>query len=337
MIKLLDCTLRDGGYLNDWEFGGDNIARIFEGLVSAEVDIIEIGFLDERRNFDINRTIMPNEEAVRRIYGDIGTGRSMVVGMIDYGTCGVEQLHLADDSFMDGIRVIFKKSVMQKAIQFCANLKKLGYKVFVQAVSITSYNDTEMLELIHLVNELSPYSFSLVDTYGVLHAERLMHYFRIANEELLSTIALGFHSHNNLQLAYSNCINIINGRTSERTIILDTTLHGMGKAAGNAPTELVANYLNENEGSVYNIAKIIGVVDTVILELRRKVTWGYSLKYYISAINECHPNYVMYLMDEKNMKPQAINDILKTLDDEKKLLYDKPYIERLYCRYLEKE
>ena len=173
IINLLDCTLRDGGYLNDWEFGHDNIVNIFERLVSANVDIIEIGFLNEAREYDVNRTIFPDAESVNRTYAGLAKQESMIVGMIDYGTCGIEKVIPASDSVMDGIRVIFKKEKKEKAIAFCKQIKELGYKVFAQAVSITSYDDAELMELIRLVNDLEPYAFSLVDTYGLLHKNQI--------------------------------------------------------------------------------------------------------------------------------------------------------------------
>lgn len=108
-IQLLDCTLRDGGYVNDWNFGKDTTAYLFERLVSSKVDIIEVGFLDERRAYDPNRTIMPNSEAVEKNFAKFDHGDAMVVGMIDFGTCGIENLKPCAESCLDGIRVIFKK------------------------------------------------------------------------------------------------------------------------------------------------------------------------------------------------------------------------------------
>ena len=82
-IKLLDCTLRDGGYLNDWEFGRNNIINIFERLVSAKIEIIEVGFIDDRRKYDPDRTIFPDALSVNETYRKLKKGNSMVVGMID--------------------------------------------------------------------------------------------------------------------------------------------------------------------------------------------------------------------------------------------------------------
>lgn len=170
------CTLRDGGYVNDWEFGHDHLCSIFQRLVDTEVEFIEIGFLDERRPFDMNRSIMSDTLSAERIYGRMEKGRALALGMIDYGTCGLQHIRPANETFLDGIRVIFKKHIMHEALGFCADLKKLGYIVFAQLVSITSYSDAELRELIGLVNDVRPYAVSMVDTYGLLDPEKLRHY-----------------------------------------------------------------------------------------------------------------------------------------------------------------
>lgn len=125
---LLDCTLRDGGYVNDWEFGHDKIIEIFERLVSSGVDYIEVGFLDDRRPFDINRTIMPDTQAVNKIFAGLDKGNAMILGMIDYGTCSIDHIQPCKDTFLDGIRVIFKEHLMYEALAYCKQLKDLGIK-----------------------------------------------------------------------------------------------------------------------------------------------------------------------------------------------------------------
>ena len=147
--------------------------------------------LDDRRTFDRNRTIMPTTQCADQIFGKLDKGNTMIVAMIDYGTCDISNLSLCSESYIDGIRVIFKKHVMHEAIQFCHEVKKLGYKVFAQAVSITSYSDRELLDLVDLVNDLEPYAMSLVDTYGLLHQDNLLHYFQLLNYNLKPSIAIG--------------------------------------------------------------------------------------------------------------------------------------------------
>ena len=242
-IKLLDCTLRDGGYINDWEFGHDNIVSIFERVVDAGIDIIEIGFLDDRHPFDMNRSIMPDTDSVEKIYGKLNHKSTMVVGMIDYGTCDISHIKPCSESLLDGIRVIFKKHLREEALNFCAQLKKSGYKVFAQLVAVTSYTDDEILDLIRIANTVQPYAVSMVDTYGLMHQDNLMHYFGLLNNGLDPQIGLGYHAHNNFQMGYANCITMLSNKI-ERLMIVDGSLYGMGKSAGNAPLELLREVLS---------------------------------------------------------------------------------------------
>lgn len=334
--KLLDCTLRDGGYINDWEFGYDTIINIYERLVSAKIDIIEVGFIDERRSYDANRSIFPDTAGVRKTFGGLERGNSLIVGMIDYGTCRIERVEDCKDSWLDGIRVIFKKEKRHQAIDFCRQVKSKGYKVFVQAVSITSYDETTFHELIELVNELEPYAFSLVDTYGLLHKNDLQKYLQIANNDLKLSISLGYHAHNNFQLAYSNCIEFLE-QPANRNILVDGSLYGMGKNAGNAPIELLSKYMNDNCDKTYHINQLLEAIDVNILDIFKKSPWGYAFRFYLSAANDCHPNYVTYLQQKRKLSVKSISEILDSIRPEKKLLYDETYIENLYLQYQAKE
>lgn len=335
-MLLLDCTLRDGGYVNDWEFGYDNIINIYERLVSAKVDIIEVGFIDERRLYDVNRTIFPDTAGVGRTFGRLGKGDSMIVGMIDYGTCRIEKVEEQRDSFLDGIRVIFKREKMHQAIDFCRQVKVKGYKVFAQAVSITSYDDAAFHELLALVNDLEPYAFSLVDTYGLLHKGELQRFLQMADEGLKPNIGLGYHAHNNFQLAYSNCIELLE-HPMKRRLLVDGSLYGMGKSAGNAPIELLSRYMNDHCGKSYHVSQLLEAIDVNILDIYRRTPWGYAFKFYLSAANDCHPNYVTYLQEKRKLSVKSISEILDSISPDKKLIYDANYIEQLYLQYQAKE
>lgn len=331
-IKLLDCTLRDGGYLNDWNFGHNNLVSVFERLVDANVDFIEVGFLDDRRTFDINRSIMPDTDCVEKIYGNLDKKDAVVVGMIDYGTCSLEHIKPCNESYLDAIRVIFKKHLREEAMAYCGELKKMGYMVFAQLVSVTSYDDSEMMDLIRLANEIKPYAVSMVDTYGLMHQNNLKHYFDLLNEHLMPEIGLGYHAHNNFQMGYANCITMMSQKT-DRMLLVDGTIYGMGKSAGNAPIELIAMYMNDNLGKNYQISQFLEAIDSNIINFYTPTTWGYNMFYYLAASNDCHPSYVQYLMDKRTLSVKSINEILGRLQGEKKLLYDKSYVEQLYKEY----
>ena len=335
-IKLLDCTLRDGGYVNDWKFGHNNMVSIFERLVDANVDYIEIGFLDERRPFDINRSIMPDTDCVQKIFGNLDRKNSLIVGMIDYGTCSLAHIKPCEESYLDAIRVIFKKHLRNEAMSFCAELKKLGYKVFAQLVSVTSYTDDEMMDLIRLANEVKPYAVSMVDTYGLMHQNNLKHYFDLLDQYLLPEIGLGYHAHNNFQMGYANCITMMS-QVTDRLLLVDGTIYGMGKSAGNAPIELIAMYMNSNLGKNYDISQFLEAIDANITSFYTPATWGYNMFFYLAASNDCHPTYVSDLMKKKTLSVKQINELLGRLQGDKKLLYDKKYMEQLYLEYQEND
>lgn len=337
-ISLLDCTLRDGGYVNDWKFGHDNMVSVFERVVDAGTDIIEIGFLDERRPFDYDRSIMPDTDSVGKIYGDLDRKGTKVFGMIDYGTCGIDHIKPQSESYLDGIRVIFKKHLREQALLFCEELKKLGYIVFAQLVSVTAYSDEELLDLCRIANERKPDAVSMVDTYGLTHQKDLRHILEILDQNLEKNIAIGYHGHNNFQMGYANCQMVLAySAKTDRDLLVDGSLYGMGKSAGNAPIELVAMHMNNEYGKNYHLSQYLEAIDANIMQFYQPATWGYSLFFFIAASNDCHPDYVKQLTNKHTLSIKQMTELLGKLQGEKKLLYDKDYMEKLYVEFQDKE
>jgi len=330
---LLDCTLRDGGYVNDWEFGHDKITEIFKRQVSSGVEMIQVGFLDDRRKFDMNRTIMPDTESANKVFAGLDKGNAIVEAMIDYGTCSLDNIgpH-TDDSFIDCIKVIFKEHLMEEALQYCKAIQDKGYKVFANMVNVTTYSDASLKKYAKLVNKVHPFGNSMVDTYGLMHKDQMLHIFQVLDKYIDQDIMMGFHSHNNFQLAYANSVEYLNTDT-KRTIVADGTLYGMGKSAGNAPVELLAMYMNEHYGKHYDISQMLEAIDNSIMEIYQKQYWGYSMKFYIASAHKVHPNYVSYLLNKKTLSVKQITEILDSITPEKKMMYDAKHIEQLYVDY----
>jgi len=332
---LLDCTLRDGGFVNDWNFGFGNIKSIISRLDYAGVDIIEIGFIDESREYDENRSIFPDSDSVLPIFKGYHKYRALIIGMIDYGTCSVDRISNKADSCLDGIRVIFKKNNQDEALEFLSTIKAKGYRIFVNPVSITEYSKEEAIILAEKINLIEPYAVSIVDTYGLMHSKELIDYYNIFDENLSGKITIGYHAHNNFQMAYANSIALIN-RRSNRQISVDGSLYGMGKGAGNACTELLAMYMNEYCERNFDLNQIQEAVDIDILKEYRKKAWGYNFEHYIAALNDCHPLYVQYLLDKRMLSVKSVNEILMRLDDAERLSYDCELIERVFREYQDK-
>lgn len=331
-IRLLDCTLRDGGYVNGWNFGRSYIQYMLQRLLLAKVDIIEVGFINENNEFDYNRSVFPDAISTNVTLEKYDKGETMFFAMIDYGTCNIDKIHRKEFTFLDGIRVIFKKNNMLNALEYGRKLQEKGYLVALQMVSITSYSDKDILIFCEGVNKIKPYAIGIVDTYGLMHKEQAKHYFDLLDHNLDREIAIGYHSHNNFQLAYANSVEILSMRTV-RDLILDGSSYGMGKSAGNAPTELLAMYLNDSYGKQYDIDQILEMIDVCVLPIYERKKWGYNLLFYLAASNDCHPNYLEYLLAKKTLSVNAINKIISGIDEEKKLAYDVKHIEKLYLEF----
>ena len=331
-VNVLDCTLRDGGYCNDWMFGKENVQRIINGLLAANVEFIECGFLTDRVDYDSDRTKFTDLKQIASIVPKGKIGKPCLV-MINYGEYSADNLPDCSETCIDGIRVAFHKKDCIKALQLCADIKRKGYMVFVQPMVSMSYSEDEFVTLIHEVNKLKPYAFYIVDSFGMMKRKALMQLVELTEMNLLEEILLGFHAHNNLQLAYSNAQHLVE-LPLRRSIVIDVSVHGMGRGAGNLNAELFLDHLNEVIDSGYSIRPILNLMDEIISRFYEEKPWGYSLPNYLSASHMIHPNYATYLDDKKTLTLEAMDEIFSMMDPEKGVEYDANYIEQLYIDYL---
>ena len=332
MIRVLDCTLRDGGYCNNWQFGQKNISAVIEGLVETKIDIIECGFLKSSIPFDADSTKLPKVENFSSFIPK-NRGETLFVCMANFGDCSLDDIPNRENNFVDGVRVAFHKKDMLPALEFCRGIKKKGYKVFIQAMVSLNYSDEEFLELLRIVNEIEPYAFYIVDSFGVMKRRDLLRIFYIVEHNLRKNISIGYHSHNNLQLSYANAQTLADIR-AKHDIIIDSSIFGMGRGAGNLNTELFVDYLNDNLETNYKVRPLLHIIDEVLMYFYYKNSWGYSLPNYLSAKHNAHPNYAAYLDDKKKLTIEAMDEIFHMMDAEKRARFDKSYIESLYLRYM---
>jgi len=332
-VHVLDCTLRDGGYCNQWNFGFENTKKITTGLIEANIDIIECGFLTNRVVYDPEVTKFTTVEELAAVI-PVNRNAKIFVAMMNYGDYNIEDLPEYDGSSIEGIRVAFHKKNLVDALEVCKQIKAKGYKVFIQAMVSLCYADDEFLDLIRRVNEFQPYAFYIVDSFGMMKGKDLIRLFYMVEHNLIENIWIGFHSHNNMQLAYSNAQSLVNVQTN-RNLIIDSSIYGMGRGAGNLNTELFVDYLNENAGTSYKLKPLLAIIDEILNDFYQRNYWGYSLPNYLSASHNAHPNYADYLDDKKTFTVEDMNEIFDMMDDEKKVSYDKAYIEELYFQYME--
>lgn len=336
-IQILDCTLRDGGYINDWKFGEKTIGAIIDKLSQADIDIIECGFFSEKGG-DVDESLFSSAEAVNRFIRIIEHRTFLYVAMIAIGEKEMDPAKLEDASpdGIGGVRLTFHKNEVEKAVNWAKVLKRKGYKVFMQPVGTISYTEQELIELIQKVNKLNPFAFYIVDTLGCMTKEKTKEFFEISDKYLAPDIYIGFHSHNNMQMAYSNSEELIQCR-GERNIILDSSVYGMGRGAGNLPTELIADYLDKNCGGKYDVVQILDIYDRYISIIRSEKKWGYSMPYYIAARNECHPNYASFLINKQTLTMRDIEYMISMIPMEERLIFNREVIKNVYMKFQTKD
>lgn len=330
-VSILDCTLRDGGYINDFNFGSHSIRSIIQKLTQAGIDIIECGFLRTGCT-DPNRTLFASIEQIADSLPSSRVG-SMYVAMIQYGKISNEEISPCDGKSVTGIRLTFHEHEMDEAFVLGRQLMEKGYKVFMQPVGTTTYTDEALLGLIKRINDLRPFAFYMVDTLGTLYKNDLLRMFYLVDHNLDKNIAVGFHSHNNLQLSFANAQELMS-LNCNRSIIIDTSVYGMGRGAGNLCTELVTQYINQNLVMRYNNISVLEIIDQFIKPLTLQYSWGYDVAYYISSTVKCHPNYASFLLGLQSLHVQDIYAILSMMDESKRALFDKEYIREIYLNYM---
>ena len=330
-LNILDCTLRDGGYINEFHFGEQAMKNVIEKLSKAAIDIIECGFMKSGA-FDKDKSLFGSIDSVKNVIGEKNPNL-MYVAMIQYGAISIDEIEEFDGNSVDGIRLTFHEHEIDPSFVLAEQLMGKGYKVFMQPVGTMTYTDAALLKLIERVNRLKPYAFYMVDTLGTMYKNDLLRMFYLVDHNLDKKIAVGFHSHNNLQLSFSNAQELMQLNMSRR-LIIDVSVFGMGRGAGNLNTELVTQYINSNFGLRYDNIEILEIIDEYIQPLSIQYRWVYEAAYYIASVTGCHPNYASILLNRQTLHVQDIYAILNHLDIGRRMLFDRKYINEEYLHYM---
>ncbi len=295
-IQILDCTLRDGGrcFSNAW--GDETIRDMIDHMVKSRIDIIEVGFLwyVTESICRENTTLFNSMEEITPF---LQLGSEYVI-YIEYELFKKEN-HIIPERAnvqISGIRLGILKEDMYDAIETMKEIKRKGYKLFVQGINTLSYTDEELVEFVEIVNKVKADAFAIVDTYGSMYMSTLRAIFILVDKYLNKDIYIDFHAHNNVQLALALAITLLE-LSQDRNIIIDSTLGGIGMGAGNLATELIVKYLNEQFASNYNLSAIIKLIDKYIIKIKKKYSWDSNLLTYDSAIKWASQINVSYIIN----------------------------------------
>ncbi len=328
-IQILDCTLRDGGHIVAGHFGEDVIRNVLKKLVAARIDIIEAGFLwQEPCGPDMARfhTIADLKRVMPK---DRGSSRfSLMADFID-----VDQVEPYDGT-VDFFRLSFKRHRLEWGLNAAKILMDKGYKVYINPVNCNVYTDEEYLSVIRKVNELHPWAFSIVDTFGVMRNRDLSHVYSLVDHNLDPDIGIGLHLHENMGLAYSLAQHALSIRNPKRRLTIDGSLLGMGRVPGNLCIEQIMDHLNNECGHSYSTAPALDAIDAYIAPIKAREPWGYSIPYALSAQFHLHRTYAEYLMGRGRLLTRDIQRILGRVSREESEMFNEAYIEGLYQEYM---
>ncbi len=330
-IYLMDCTLRDGGYINDWNFGVNVISQMLEKLQDASVEFVEVGFLTRQKHVK-DQSLYKDYEEIRTVLPQ-NKKKTKFVAMVNCSEFDATMLgpHKEDCSLF-GIRIAFHKHQMKEAVILGKQILQSGYKLFFQPMCTDLYSNKELQELMGAMNQIKPYAFYIVDSFGTM-TEKVVEHLAILSDKILDKdIMLGFHAHDNQQLAYSNALKLIN-MSLKREIIIDATISGIGRGAGNLNMELIISELNQ-KNQKYDLKVILEIYDNYISALQSQYSWGYSIPFLVTAKLKCHPDYANYLLNKGMTSSNSIMEMLIRIDESYKGVYSKKHIEKIYSEYI---
>jgi 4-hydroxy 2-oxovalerate aldolase len=341
-IQINDCTIRDGGYLLDKNLPAEYVRGIISGLLAANIDIIEVGFLQKVTN---GETIVYGNSSDVRKHIPKNVKASKFTGFCDNSRYSLEKLDQFDGQSFEFLRISFAKHESVEALEFIAGAKKKGYKVFANPMDAPSYSDEERSKMITIVNEIKPYAFSIVDTFGTMYMDDLSVIFTQVNAELDKSIRIGLHSHNNLQLSTALAEVMIGlAVEADRDIVVDGSLYNMGRGAGNASTEAIAGYLNAKHKKSYDLGVLFDTIEKYIIPCAFKVKWGYDLFMFVCGEEGSHVDNIFHLQQKMRCSARQMYEIIKSIDSVKRKRYGKSYsktdfteLEEAYNKFLRKE
>ena len=288
-IRVLDCTIRDGGLVNNFHFSDDFVRGVYETCVACGVDYMEIGknnsptLMSEE---EFGAWNFCKEEDIRRIVGENNTDMKIAV-MSDIGRTVKEELLPKKDSVVDMVRIATYIHQIPEAIELIEDAHAKGYETTVNIMAISKSFEGELDETLELLAKTPVDVIYIADSFGSFYPEQI----RALTEKYLNVAEksgkkIGIHAHNNMQLAYANTIEAMMYGTS----FLDATISGLGRGAGNCPLELLVGFLKNPK---YKIEPLLKFIQEQIVPLEKELDWGYSIPYMITGQLNEHPRSAM--------------------------------------------
>ncbi len=292
-IKVLDCTIRDGGICNDWNFSNDLVQSTFKALEASGIDYMEIGYKTSEGIFSREK-VGPwrfcTEDDLRHV---VDSNRRMKLSaMCDIGRITKAEIGPAHNSAIDVIRVACYAHQLDEALDLLNHAKDQGYETFCNVMAVSTLQPRQVDDFLERLAVSGVDNVALVDSFGALYPFHVRYLVRKYMNYLGEGIKVGVHLHNNQQQAFANTIAAID----EGVDFVDATIHGMGRGAGNCPLELLLFYLDNPR---YNAEPILALIDR-FASMRDSLRWGYHLPYAMTGFFNVHPRSGIERMSQED-------------------------------------
>lgn len=291
-VKVLDCTVRDGGLMNRWNFEDDFVREMLQAARTAGVDYVEIGYKASTEFFhprEYGKWRFCREEVLRDFWAP-SSGAPTLAVMLDIGRFDPREMVPASESVVGAVRVACYVHQIGEAVATAQRLDALGYETFLNIMAVSEAPAAALDEALDLIRRQAPVrAVSVVDSYGNLTPAQTRDLVR--RYAAASGKDVGFHGHNNLQLALANSLTAVDAGAT----FLDASLAGMGRGAGNTPLELLLPQLGTPLGRMVPLFRLL---ETRVPALQSELKWGYQVPYILSGLANQHPREAMALMDQ---------------------------------------
>lgn len=310
-IRVFDCTIRDGGLVNNYHFTDAFVRGVYETCVKAGVDYMEIGKNNSptlQSTEEFGAWNFCREEDIRRIVGENNTNLKIAV-MSDIGRVVKDELLPKSESVVDMVRIATYVHQIPAAIELIEDAHAKGYETTVNIMAISKSFDGELDLVLEQLSKTPVDVIYIADSFGSFYPEQINKltekYTKVAKSVGKK---VGIHAHNNLQLAFANTLEALIYGTS----YIDVTISGLGRGAGNCSMELLLGFLKNPK---YNQVPVLEFIEKHIVPLEKELDWGYSIPYMITGQLNEHPRSAMKARDEGNANYTAFYKDLITIDE----------------------
>ena len=312
-LKVLDCTIRDGGLINNYHFSDDFVKAVYAATAAAGVDYMEIGKKlcesDEYTREKYGKWNFCDEEDIKSVVESYnGDYHPTLAVMYDVMRVDTDSLAPADQSVIGMIRTACYVHQIDAGLDLVKRCKDQGYETTLNIMAPSAAIEKDLIEGLQEINEVAEVDFLyFVDSYGAFYSEQISSYLKLYRENAPDK-QLGFHAHNNQQLAFANTQQCI----IEGVNLLDATVNGIGRGAGNCNLELLLNFLKNPK---FDVRPLYKVIQEYLVPLRREIEWGFNDIYGISGHLNQHPRAAMKLRGNNKEKDNCYDFLIECLGD----------------------